>query len=499
MLLFTDASEDALSKPWQRAFLLAGTGLFLTLIYWSLRAVLLYTTDIGGVEANVVYGIGKLLRGLPLYEDPERPPFDVVQYTPLYYYLAAGIGWLIGVDPTQPQQVFMLSRLISLACNLGTVLATYRIIRRTGAAPWLALFWSMLMFATITRHFYSRTDSLYLLLFTVSMGLFLTALGHPPPLHRRQLAWATIVACLSLLTKQSGILALLIIGLYLLWQRRWRDLFTQVGISMALLALAFGALGLHYGGHVLYQNVVTGLKNGFSLEIFEWVFFTRRYLTIVVFHVLGGILAWRMMRGADPMRQALGLAIVTSFLFALITGLKSGSRLNYFLENFLLIFLAIPSLFAAPRVRIPRFCLPALMAYALLHFTMGMLRLRTDVVHIRGKHGRSQYAKAAAVDAYLRKDRQLAEGQYVFIIGRDFLEQFLIGHGVLDQKDIVQYSPPDLYDRSEFYRAMTDGRVRFVISQGTPGIFFLGRSYTCFTPVDTLAGHIIYEHDRFLR
>lgn len=483
--------------PVRRGITMLALALFAALLYWSFRAVGLYTIDLGGIESNVIHGIQKLLMGLPLYEDPERPTFDVVQYTPLYHYLVAGLGHLFGVDPAQPQQVFVLSRLVSLGCNLASVGVVFGTIRRLGVARWLALFWSLLLFATLTRHFYSRPDSLYLLLFAASLALFLRALALPEErAQRRALLWATGVACLSVLAKQSGVLPLGIIGLYLLWQRRWKDLFAQAAFAAVLLMLALGALCLHYGGHVLYQNIVTGLKNGFSLEIFRTVFGTRRYLTIVGFHVLGGVLAWRMMRGTDPVRKALGLAIPITFLFALVTGLKSGSRLNYFLENFLVVFVALPLVFTMRKERLSRYGQVALLAYAFLHFTMGVLRLRAVVNGIETKeHGSERYAQAAGIADHLRNDRHLAPGQYVLVHERDFLEHFLVGHGVLDQKDIIFYSPPGLYDRSRFFAAMDDGQVRFVVSrQPLTSIRFLGRTFDAFAPVDTLFGHVLYEH-----
>lgn len=469
--------------------------LFAALLYWSVRAVALYTTDLGGIEGNVVYGIQKLLLGLPLYEDPERPTFDVVQYTPLYYYLAAGIGHLSQVDPAQPQQVFILSRLVSLACNLATVWVVFRLIGRLGVARWLAAFWSMLVFATLTRHFYSRPDSLYLLLFALSMALFLRALARPVGRdHRRLLAGSTVVACLSILAKQSGVVALGTIGLYLLWQRRWKDLSAQVAIAAAVLGLAFGALCMRYGGHVLYQNIVTGLKNGFSTEIFRTVFLTRRYLTIIVFHVLGGVLAVRWMRGQDLVRKALGLAIVTTFVFALVTGLKSGSRLNYFLENFVLLFVALALLSTVPPPRM-RLVPVLLLGYACLHFTLGVLRLRVVVRHIELQDGARQYAEAKALAGHLLSDRQLQPGTYVFINGRDFLEHFLVGYGVLDQKDIVSYSRSLLYDYSDFISAMEDGRVRFLVSRPpVERLRYFGHTFTGFVPIEGPPGYHLYKH-----
>ena len=90
-------------------------------IYLIYRIVLIFypQPDAGGVENNVIWFIQRLLDGRHLYTDPESPPYAVAQYTPLYYYITAGIGKIIGISPEDVLSVFRLSRTVSLICNLG--------------------------------------------------------------------------------------------------------------------------------------------------------------------------------------------------------------------------------------------------------------------------------------------------------------------------------------------------------------------------------------------
>lgn len=48
-------------------------------------------------EEAVIYDqVGRVLRGSPLYQPIDRPPFDVAAYTPLYFYAAAALRALFG-------------------------------------------------------------------------------------------------------------------------------------------------------------------------------------------------------------------------------------------------------------------------------------------------------------------------------------------------------------------------------------------------------------------
>ncbi|MCC6542833.1 MAG: hypothetical protein IT225_11495, partial [Flavobacteriales bacterium] len=93
-------------------------GLVLGILLWNTtlrgRLLLQHRTELGGVEHNVIHGIQKVMLGQTLYEDPERPPFDVIQYTPGYYVLCASIGKVIGLEGDDARSIFLLSRTVSL-------------------------------------------------------------------------------------------------------------------------------------------------------------------------------------------------------------------------------------------------------------------------------------------------------------------------------------------------------------------------------------------------
>jgi hypothetical protein len=79
--------------PWLIALALAGV------LVARIGLIPRHVHDIGFSEMNVVDGVVRLLEGLPLYGDPEQPPYDILQYAPLHYLVSAGAAKLLGIDP----------------------------------------------------------------------------------------------------------------------------------------------------------------------------------------------------------------------------------------------------------------------------------------------------------------------------------------------------------------------------------------------------------------
>ncbi|HEY0979050.1 MAG TPA: hypothetical protein VGE21_16385, partial [Flavobacteriales bacterium] len=338
-----------------------------------------------------------------------------------------------------------------------------------------------------------RPDSLYLLLFALSMGSFLGTL-RPGSSRTPGLMASAFFGCLAVLAKQSGVLALGIPWLFLLWQRQYRDLFRFSAVAATVLTLAFGALYRHYGADSLGGNLIDGLKNGLSADFYRHVFFERRYLLNVGFHAVGMLFVVRSLRGPHLQRKALALAVLITFLFALLTGAKSGSRLNYLLENFLLLYVAfalwITDLAGAGR----RWMSYLMLGYAGLTLLAGPMRLQAWVSSIEAGPGRERYRQAARMAHWLRDEQKLQPGQLVLVLGRDPVEHFLVGQGAMGQKDILFYSGPQLFDRTVFEQCMTEGTIRFVISRTpVPVVRFLGRTYPAFLPVPGPEGYAVRE------
>src|SRR5205823_9029639 len=85
------------SLPRLALAVLAGLLGLIALVQFVLSlAVILQPREVLYGEAMVYDHAARVLRGEPLYQPLDRPPYTVAAYTPLYYWIAAGLQALFG-------------------------------------------------------------------------------------------------------------------------------------------------------------------------------------------------------------------------------------------------------------------------------------------------------------------------------------------------------------------------------------------------------------------
>lgn len=450
-----------------------------------------YRTELGGVEHNVVHGIQKIMLGGTLYEDPERPPYDVIQYTPAYYVICAGIGKLLQLQGDDARAIFLVSRSVALVFNLLMAWLVHRCCRLGGAASWSAFMASGFAFASMWEQSFSRMDAMSSAMSVATACLFLQWLVTK---RRSALILASATAVIGASAKQSGIVMMAAPTLYLLLSRDRHALRTW-GTGVAVLSAMAVMLILSMGTpKSVYQNIILGLRNGFSWQMYAELFRPATYKYIIGWHVLAAIIVVKGMRSEDGTLRFIGISIVLSLAFALITGLKYGSRPSYVHESLVLTFIGVALLL--PRIAVPGTRIMTGWAFALYGTLFAAFRTNSvnawyrvgepDAVHMQ--HLRDDLAVRNA----LVHDMRLTPDDKVFITYREYLEHFLVGQSMLTQKDILQYSKGDLFDLTDFHRAMNDGTIRYVITDNpTGGIRCLDTTYTGWVPVRSVNGRTI--------
>jgi hypothetical protein len=206
-------------------------------------------------EAVIFGQAERILRGESLYLPLEHAPYTVAAYTPIYYWVAAGIQSLFGAT-------FIPGRLVSLGAAVASAgLVAYLAFKRTkegSSAAFAALLFFGLGFAGDTPWFaLYRVDVLGVAL---SLGALTALTGGAT--YRRILI-AGILAAAAVLTKQT-LIAATIAGFGCLWfqDRRKAGVFVVLVAGMCgLTALALEATQGAFLANVLYANV-----NPFSRE-----------------------------------------------------------------------------------------------------------------------------------------------------------------------------------------------------------------------------------------
>lgn len=72
-------------------------GFLAIMLVFRILLVFSYSPDISVGEDNNVWNIQKMLQNIPLYTNPEKPPFEIFVYTPLSQY---PVFWIADVFKT---------------------------------------------------------------------------------------------------------------------------------------------------------------------------------------------------------------------------------------------------------------------------------------------------------------------------------------------------------------------------------------------------------------
>jgi len=227
------------------------------------RGIAFRNPDIGGVEPNVIFVIERLMAGYPVYEDPEQSPYSVAQYSPLYYFLTAGIARRLHIDPgPDVWAVYATARSISFIAWLLTAVVLYvfsmRVLKLGAFAAFVLAALSLIVPAI--NGIAARPDSLARLLMLTGFFCYLIA----DRAERRAPGRAWLALSLSLVTvavwtKQTAAPMLLIFAILSVLRKRWSDLAWIGGLPAVGSVLIYMVLSGPMGGFwPFYRNIVTG-------------------------------------------------------------------------------------------------------------------------------------------------------------------------------------------------------------------------------------------------
>ncbi len=402
-----------------------------------------YNSSFNGADSYVVYGVQRLLRGEPLYQNPEAPPYAIIQYSPLFYFLAAGCCKIFAIAATEVQSVFRVCRGLNLLENIGTLLFVWLIIRNTSPLKKNRWIYATPALLALTYHYYTRTDSLALMFFAAFMAALTLHAGKG---SRRALLGAAIALVLCIFSKQSGVLCVLIAGWYLFFERR--NLRETGLFSLAAIATTgvVYALFIAPEASVFYENAYNGLKNGYSLDFLKEAFIGQRYRDFVPLYLL----AFMMLRWLPASKEnhqpyrILVIGAALSWAFAIITGFKIGSAANYFTEFIVLVCAAIPgfqSLLAGktfPLAGKPfRYAGFAGLAFAILVISKTTGALSATFIERYLENRPEAYQQQLRFSNWLLASGLLQPGDQVALPKHDFMDNLLPQHAALATSDVI--------------------------------------------------------------
>jgi hypothetical protein len=465
--------------------------------------------NVRGDEFHVVFSIQKMLSGGSLYSDPSQPPFDITQYSPLYYVIAIGFAKAVGITAQDAAGVTFLCRGLSFAFAVALLALTYRFMRRHLHVGKMIAIAACGFAIAITSpwYFMARPDTLMALCL---FGALYAAVNSWKSEGRQALGWIAAAALLSVLAtcaKQNGIQAFGILFLTLGLTRSWG----RLGV-MTLTFTVFGALAIgltYYGlGTALWSNLVQGLDNGLSFykalkNCYDPFFPIFALLTAFACVI---VVSWFQPRQA-PVETLMAVSLFCLLGFATATAIKVGSAVNYYNEFKLLAVCSTAAFLTHGRRIHPRDRMPAgpLVLVVSLYLVCFLLPWSSSqfyrFFYLRREPGSFVSAKSLRYSAYepivswLRQEMAGTSGLYVLSYDM-VLNTALPEYTVMPQRGLNQIA----YERGvvNYQRLrdmLTDGRVRFLATRGEriPASSF-GATLDFYKRVDKVGSYSIYEY-----
>jgi 4-amino-4-deoxy-L-arabinose transferase-like glycosyltransferase len=223
---------------------------------------LIMTVGVLQFPAEVMYGeaivfdhAARIVRGEPLYQRLDGPPYTVAAYTPLYYWLAAGLQAVFGLSFGPGRALSILAGLTATML-IGYLAARILLDRRAGVFPAL-LFLALGLPGGAPWYSLYKEDMLGVALAVGAVATLLSGTS------RRHVLAAGLLAGLAIMTKQTLVAPTLAGGVWLWRQQR----------SSALLFVATSA-AITLGTSVILEattgaflaNTVFANVNPFRLE-----------------------------------------------------------------------------------------------------------------------------------------------------------------------------------------------------------------------------------------
>ncbi len=470
---------------------------------------------LGGVEGNVIFSLQRFLAGYDLYDNPEKLPFAITQYSPVYYYVVAFFARLVGIGPDDLFPLYHLNRFISLVFNGLTALVVYAISRKSFENSLkVSVVLGCLAFILIPIQSMCRPDSLYNLVSMLAIFCFLNYVKFE---KLKMLIFAMGLAVFVVFCKQSGIFqAPMYIFFIFCFEKNIKKGLLSILLSLGFFAVFFFVAYLITSEFFLL-NVVQGIKNGIDLGWWWKIILLDSFVYgNGVFRIFGflsfaiGIfLAFYLLsqKGKIKTDRFLGYAIGGFFLTSLVFSLKDGSTPSYFAEFWFLSIVGAyqifknRSLFTFP----PLFLLIAWALFLIELVPLGTGPGLTSFIKNRGSYDYSMVDQEKEIYEAVKKT--LDEQDKILILNESsgggtvqtFLNSLFYEHVVFPNKDIVNCCafPLKSYDYSEYFEKGNDGLIKYIIriphlESRDPA--YLGLSFDNFDLIFKSDVYSIYEY-----
>lgn len=345
-----------------RVFLLAVLLVGAVSVLATTAVDLVWFRDVGYPDSASLLRIGDYTRGGAIYPDPNRPPYYMSLYGPLFYILMS-LPCRFAADIGRLRIVARLTMLGFLLLSLALVFSiVYRLSGSARRGAWALAFASA---PAVIAHW---TTQIRADLLGISFSLLSVYCLLGPPTYSR-LLFCGICAALALLCKQTFIAAPCAVLLYLLYRRR---------VAHAAVFFAAVCLGtaLGYGLVIWKEPWAWPELTTFSKPLYRFhtglLLSTKGVWNIAPLFAMAGVVLSRSKRRDRELLPAFYCLI--GWVVAFVSIMQVGGSTNYFLEPLIasaaVAALALPAIEAAIERAPPAILLPVALGVALFAATL---------------------------------------------------------------------------------------------------------------------------------
>lgn len=480
------------------------------LLFVVYRVVLIFfpSPDIGGVEGNVVYFIQRILDGQSFYTDPEQAPYAIAQYSPLYYYLVAGVAKLCGISADDVFSVFVTGRIVSLVLNLGTISVVYYLCRNIFSVSFRrSLVAAVMTFIFLQLTSFARPDSLYHFFSLISVYFFWGSIKKENSgwtFQRKQILLAAFFSVITIFSKQTGFILPLVMGTCFLIFKQYKALLYFSTVYILVLVLMLAGVYAITGITLFYKNAILGINNGISLGWYKNEFINSFYLKWGLLLVPLFIIVLNFARQEkDRLLRCAGIMLLLIFIFLNLIGLKMGSVSGYLTEWWILLFVLVSYYwprFVIRKYNWSNYFAPLLLCVILIIKAITIAGPLMEKTRTLSSSNRMQwYDNDKAVAAMIKSKLQAEERFPVFMnlyTPESFLSNLLFREAAAPQLDILVFStyPRHKYNYHDLETGLQDGRFPYMIMKdnGMPKRFF-DISLDKYALMQSLNGYNLYK------
>lgn len=480
---------------------------FLTFL---LNYILIAQDYIRVLEETWIYFILRAMDGLPVYLNPEKPPFAFNEYAPIYYYVAAFVGNVFtNTSPENSQFLYTILRLLSIGFCILSSFFSYKIIRLFKVKKIFAYTAFVVVFISFwMQSVVVRPDSLKTLF--VIIGFF-TLLSSINTKSYKLLIFSSISFTLAVFTKQDSIQFIIIACLSLLITRNYKSfwIFSLVSLTLALsLLFLFQQINNQY-----FINNLFGVA---SVE-FLWEWFSK-FIAIKFFIKLLPFIAisvfvcikWIFKKETNQEFKLLSMFVLGSLFFSTLFSFRFGSEPCYYTEFqiFSIICVIINIFLISEKVIIVKKSLIiSLVSLQVILFICIPSQLHNRYVfnYERYINCRERYNKALKVAMFFEKNKLLTPKDYIFTfqqIYSAFLYKnitfpcFMVEFPkfLFANPEDFPFKPKQLYNYDNFTKCVNDGTIKYLIfKKGEKLPVFLGNTFSQYLPRYEVEDYIIYQ------